>query len=329
MNKNVLVSVIIPVYNSAEYLDECVESILSQDYQNIEIIFVNDGSTDSSVQIIQKYMISDKRIKLISKINGGVSSARNVGIDSARGDYICFCDADDVLAKDYVSHLLYLIIKYDADISLVYSWATTFRKTNKHSLKECTIDNLGALYKLLTYRLTIGVYCKMFSRKLLFSNNIRFVEDIFIGEGFNFNVDCFLVSTKVAMSNKTIYFYRRNNENSATTKFALKKWKNAIFAINRIGNRLPSTNKKIMRAFQYAKWHTYNDAFNSTALSGVNEDNKDFYYETKKYSTHFAYTSFFVKISFRERIKGIIVIFFPTLIVKLLKNRYKKHSSKE
>lgn len=114
---NELISIVIPVYNVEKYLDKCLDSVVNQTYKNIEIILVNDGSTDNSPLISQKYAESDSRIKLIHKKNGGLSDARNAGIDIAIGKYITFIDSDDYIEKDYVEYLFNLLIKNKADLS--------------------------------------------------------------------------------------------------------------------------------------------------------------------------------------------------------------------
>lgn len=96
-----LISVIVPVYNVENYLCKCVDSIINQTYNNLEIILVDDGSTDGSASICDEYVLKDSRVKVIHKENGGVSSARNIGIAEASGEYICFVDSDDWLELDY------------------------------------------------------------------------------------------------------------------------------------------------------------------------------------------------------------------------------------
>ena len=104
-----LVSIILPIYNAEKYLERCLESIITQTYANIEIILINDGSTDNSINIIKEYAIKDSRIIIIDKENEGVSVARNIGILKARGKYICFVDADDYIREkhDRENEMLY------------------------------------------------------------------------------------------------------------------------------------------------------------------------------------------------------------------------------
>ena len=113
-----LISVIVPVYNIEAYLRKCIDSILAQTYTNLEIILVDDGSTDNSGEICNEYAAKDARIRVIHKGNGGLSSARNTGIDIATGKYIGFVDSDDYLAPDMYEKLLGAIVNNHADISV-------------------------------------------------------------------------------------------------------------------------------------------------------------------------------------------------------------------
>lgn len=110
-----LVSVIIPIYNTARYLPRCLESIRNSDYKNLEIICINDGSTDNCLEILQEYKNKDNRILVIDVPNGGVSKARNIGLDYATGDYICFIDSDDWIHRQFFSALLFFSELVHAD----------------------------------------------------------------------------------------------------------------------------------------------------------------------------------------------------------------------
>ena len=112
------VSIVVPVYGVEKYIDECVQSLLNQSYENLEIILIDDGGKDRSPQICDEYAARDKRVKVIHKPNGGAASARNAGLDAATGDYICFVDGDDVVHSDYVNHLLKTVAQKDADIGV-------------------------------------------------------------------------------------------------------------------------------------------------------------------------------------------------------------------
>ena len=172
------VSIIVPVYNVEKYLEKCLDSIVKQTYENIEIILVDDGSTDKSGTILDQYAEMDNRISVIHKKNEGVSTARNTGIEAARGEYICFADADDYLMPDYVEYLLTLAVDKNADIAMTVDMFTTFHPDQienddiiVRTPEEATID-------ILSYNMPIGVYCKIFKREFL-GENIRFVPHIY------------------------------------------------------------------------------------------------------------------------------------------------------
>ena len=116
MEHNPLISVIVPVYNVAEYLSRCVDSILAQSYENLQIILVDDGSTDDSGKICEEYAKKDARIQVIHQNNGGLSSARNAGLDLASGEYIGFVDSDDWIEPEMYAEMLARMEKYDAQL---------------------------------------------------------------------------------------------------------------------------------------------------------------------------------------------------------------------
>ena len=131
-----LVSIIVPVYNVEQYLRRCIESILSQTYHNFELILVDDGSTDSSGAICDEYALADERIHVIHKPNGGVSSARNAGIDTAKGEYILFVDSDDRVEPQHISNMI-----PSADEDLVRAGFKRMKNSiiiSNFMLKECT-----------------------------------------------------------------------------------------------------------------------------------------------------------------------------------------------
>ena len=117
LNELPCVSVVIPVYNVEKYLIRCLESVILQTYRNLEIVLVDDGSTDNSGKICDEYAERDSRIKVIHKENGGLSDARNVGIKSASADYIVFIDSDDYVKNVYVQSLVEIALRYDVDIA--------------------------------------------------------------------------------------------------------------------------------------------------------------------------------------------------------------------
>ena len=133
-----LISVVIPIYNVQEFLPKCIDSVINQTYDNLEIILVDDGSPDDSGYICDKYKAKDSRIKVIHKKNGGLSDARNVGIENSNGKYICFVDSDDIIHKDFIKCQYENIVKTRSDIS-VCLFEQFFEES---SIKETEVENV-------------------------------------------------------------------------------------------------------------------------------------------------------------------------------------------
>ena len=183
------ISIIVPVYNVKEYLDECIQSILNQTHKNIELILIDDGSCDGSGKICDKYASSDIRIRVIHKHNEGVSKARNEGINIAKGDYLAFVDADDYLDADCYESLLYLCIEKDADICVSNSCYRDNGVRNDVSQIRC-YKKEEALKELIQYRTSAkesimcsmwdGIYRRELFREVNFPDDIHHFEDYFM-----------------------------------------------------------------------------------------------------------------------------------------------------
>ena len=176
-----LVSVIIPVYNVEPYLREALDSVLSQTYDNLEIILIDDGSTDGSGDICDEYALHDSHIRVIHQNNKGLSAARNAGLDVISGDYIVFLDSDDVYLPEYVSYLKEILVKEDADI--VECKLKTFRNGESYANNESitdqsteyrTFNRIEALHALVHDDISVVATNKLYKRKLW--DDIRFPE---------------------------------------------------------------------------------------------------------------------------------------------------------
>lgn len=216
-----LISIIIPVYNVEQYIERCITSILNQTYNNIEVILVNDGSTDRSGDICQKYEEIDSRIKVIHQKNAGPSEARNKALSIAIGKYVSFIDADDYVEKDYIMYLYRLLTKSEGDIACCNT--QNFKKgviVERQKRKEyvCIMNSEEALSQMLyEKKFSNSVWGKLYRREVI--DNITFpkgkiFEDMYTTYKF------FLNSDKVVYGNLKKYFYMKH-ENSimSTTKF--------------------------------------------------------------------------------------------------------------
>ena len=181
MNESPRVSIIVPVYNAETYLTQCIDSILAQDFTDFELLLIDDGSKDKSGIICDGYIQKDKRVRIFHKKNGGVSSARNMGLDYAKGSHVCFIDADDYILKDYLAKL----VSCNADF--VCCGNKTIDKTNNREIiyPEIKIEkvDIGKCLSSLIANYPIGVpWGKMFRRDILKKYNIKFDEKLFVGE---------------------------------------------------------------------------------------------------------------------------------------------------
>ncbi|MDY3745755.1 MAG: glycosyltransferase family 2 protein [Lachnospiraceae bacterium] len=224
-NKYPLVSVIIPVYNVEMYLERCIKSILNQSYKYIEIVLVDDGSTDSSGLLCDKFANLDKRIRVIHKRNGGLSDARNAALDIISGSWVTFVDSDDWVDKDYVKEMLLAAEGTKSAIAAaVYINVKDEEKNNKKTCNKKKIkvlDNAEAVEALLYQRYyTTAACCKLFSAKLW--RNVRFpVGKLY--EDVHTVYEVFKKANKVAFLNKVLYFYFQRSGSIVREQFSLRK----------------------------------------------------------------------------------------------------------
>lgn len=204
-----MVSVIIPVYNVEEYLKECVESVLGQSYRNLEIILVDDGSTDCSGEICDYYSGIDRRVKVIHKENGGLSDARNVAIDMCVGDYVTFVDGDDIIHKKYVEYLYEQIIINHADISSTNLFQFYDKKEINTNIEysSVTIHTLEAVRKMLNVDGLSSCCCAKLYKKELF-NDIRFPKGR-LYEDYLTIYKVLSMTKRITILDNRMYYYRQ------------------------------------------------------------------------------------------------------------------------
>jgi glycosyltransferase involved in cell wall biosynthesis len=218
MRNQPLVSVVVPVYNADKYLKKCLYSITKQEYPNLEVILVNDGSTDESRQIIERHALKDSRFIVIDQKNGGVSSARNTGISLAKGEYITFIDADDLIHKEFISNLANDLIEKKADIvttnKQIFSMSDSEFLTTplSHDMAIQEYAPMRALEYLYSGSLEKGHNgVQMFRRCLINDNNLLYDTTMKIGEDFDFLARAIFKSNRVIYDPRDMYKYRLND----------------------------------------------------------------------------------------------------------------------
>lgn len=224
------ISVIIPVYNTAEYLPDCLNSVMVQTYDNLEIIIVDDGSTDGSWKICEFYVRKDKRIKAYHKENGGLSDARNFGVDKSTGEFLSFIDSDDTIHKDFFKILMENQREVDADISGAalmpyYNLSEINLSSELENGVKYTFYGSEALKKYLnpgkTRIIQHGLCMKIYRRSLF--ENLRFEkgrlhEDLFITYKL-LNECCVYIH-----DTRKLYFYYQNNAKSICSSYSIKNY---------------------------------------------------------------------------------------------------------
>lgn len=248
--KKKLISVIVPVYNVKKYLEQCVYSIVSQTYDELEILLIDDGSTDGSDKLCDEIKKIDKRIYVYHKENGGLSDARNFGIERSKGDFYAFIDSDDALHKDFFRILIQTQEKYDADIvgcdmSLYQSVEELPQLFDmEYVSSEKVFDSKGALseYFLPSGKRIIyhGLCMKIYNRELF--RNVRFDvgrlhEDLYI------TYRLLDMASKVAYVDAPYYFYFQNNTGSICKNYSVKNYLDEAEAYRRIYNYFELNNR--------------------------------------------------------------------------------------
>lgn len=213
-----LVSIIIPIYNSEKYLKQCLQSIKNQSYKKLEIILIDDGSTDSSGRICDQFEKEDCRCKVRHIKNQGVSNARNCGIKIAVGTYMMFIDSDDWIPVDYVKNLMTAIKKDKYDLAACPIYGQIKKEWKDFSFDFHQYDSDKFLFLSENYFL-YGPVCKIYLSMIIKENQILFPKEISYGEDLIFNVEYLKKCQKIFITNQTFYNYRLENEDSLSRKY--------------------------------------------------------------------------------------------------------------
>lgn len=209
------VSIIMPAKNSGAYIRRCIESVLSQKFTDWELLIINDGSTDDTVVTAMSFSKDDERIRVFDSQGKGVSAARNYGLELSTGDHIAFIDSDDSVDPDYLSVLVELAEKNNADISqcsLYYRYdngTVVQEKETEDAVYNGHDEIMNAYFSGMVGKICLAAWGKLFRRELL--NGIRFDETLTIQEDAFFTFQCCMKSSKIACCNRALYYYYQNS----------------------------------------------------------------------------------------------------------------------
>lgn len=323
-----MVSVIVSMYDGEKYIDECIKSILEQEYSNIEVILVDDGSPDNCGVIADRYAAMDSRVSVIHKPNSGVSDSRNQAIEKSCGDYICIVDQDDIISKDYISYLLALCESNKADIALTPSVDKFFDKyhfcnENKDNIR--IISGKDAVVEMLYHKYVIAPWNKIINKRLIIDNKIRFNEHFFNGEGFAFSIECLQAANKVVVGSRKVYHYRVGDPSTGASVYNEKNIFSSINAQQYIRRQLKNPDDEELRAWKFSNWHTHCDAFNIMVGSEAKKVNKRLYLYLRKFCKSGALIVFGSPISIQQKLRGIMFKMNPFIAAKIINLfRYRK-----
>ena len=270
MKRNPLISIIVPVYNAEKYLAQCLDSVVNQTYQELEIICINDGSKDNSIAILNQYRNKDSRIVIFDKSNEGVSATRNYGLKKSMGEYIMFVDADDWIDTETCEKAVSAMAFNDADI-VMWTYVSEHGATRaKKVIFPTDIILEGQEVKNKLHRRYIGildeelahpeqadslcpVWGKLYRRSLIERSCASFIELDKIGtyEDGMFNLEVFYYADRVVYLNQSLYHYRRENDFSVTSGYRKQltdQWKNLFQIMKEYieKNNLPEQYEKAL-----------------------------------------------------------------------------------
>ena len=317
MEKNELITVIVPVYNVENYLNECIDSIINQTYTNLEILLVNDGSQDSSGKICDEYKGKDSRIKVMHKTNGGLSDARNFGLELAKGSYVTFIDSDDFIEKDCIEYLYNLITKYDSKISVcAYSILLDNGKKidSGENYSEEKLSKELALERMLDEKgFTVSACAKLYKTELF--ENVKYpVEKLCEDNGTTYKL--FDQVDYIVYGNISKYNYRKRKNSIMTREFSEDKLDMIELTdemCNYLEPKYPSLKDSIDRRRMYARFNVLRQSIYSK-----DKNHKELSKKIRKeiltdYKNVFLHNK---KLQFRDKV-AYIALFFGLNIYKL------------
>lgn len=246
-----LISVIIPVYNAEDRLKDSIESVLNQNYKQIELILIDDGSSDNSLNMCKKYTTLDSRVKVYHQKNAGVSTARNHGIDVSTGEYITFVDADDTIKKNTYSLAVSNLINMDLDM-IIYGMSFDYYKDYEFiKNKNLNIDNFiirslsklrDNFFKLYENNYLSSVCNKIIKASIIKDNHLHFKTDIFILEDFKFVLELLEYTEHIGVMRDVLYHYYKDVDESSLTK---RPDIDYLYNFKKIDHQLRKTSKDI------------------------------------------------------------------------------------
>lgn len=252
-----LISIIIPVYNNEKFLKLCIESVVLQSYSNLEIILIDDGSTDSSGELCDRFAENDGRIVIVHQENGGVSKARNTGLNIATGKFILFVDSDDIVSLDYVEKLYNSVKNYDIAICGIVRMKINQCQDKKEIIPSGVVLNYEMLViNILSNNKVGGYLCnKIFRRSIITEHDLQFAPRFHIGEDMLWIIEYLKYCETGVVISEVLYYYRLNENSMLQYSIHNEKFDNknyeALYVNDFIKKQIKLQSKEIERALAY------------------------------------------------------------------------------
>lgn len=320
MIDNELISIIVPVYNSEVYLKKCLDSLINQTYKNIEIVIVDDGSSDNSNNICNQYAKKNTKISITRTENHGVSHARNIGIDKCKGKYIVFVDSDDYISNDMIEKLHNVVVKEKADIAMCdivkvdEKYNQIFETKNKD---KKILSNSEYMYNIFDFDYSYGypinkIYIKELFKKVKFNENVHFMED------FTFVCDIINNSKKIVYIPDKMYYYLQRKDSAIHSNFN-EKWLSRIDTQKYIiDNYLGMFSEKCKHLFLYDYIMMILSTYAYKKTMNFQVKKNEYYSEIKKYYTMLLKSKY---LNFYSKIKLLLKYWLPCKYFKFMNKR--------
>lgn len=312
------ISIIVPVYNTEKYLNRCINSILNQSFKELELILVNDGSTDNSRKILDKYFKKDSRIKVINKENGGQGSARNMGLDIAQGEYIGFVDSDDWIHKDMYKCMYDIAIKNEVSIVQVnHEITNSFFYDNCFEVSKINVTKIDDVIKRLTECNSFEILPFIFPVNKIYHrsiwNNLRYPEGKF-AEDLRIIHKIYEKAKKIVCLDYKFYYYYMSKNSSTRSGFKIKKledieaWEELLQFYR---NNYPKINVNNLRMIYCRRIMNY--YFECKGYKEIQNNLK------KKFNNNFKYILRSKKLNYKEKLVYVSFYINPKICRSILK----------
>ena len=315
-----LTSVIVPVYKVERYIRHTVSSIMDQNYKNLEIILVDDGSPDSCPAILDEFAALDDRIRVIHQANSGVSAARNAGLSAAVGEYIMFVDGDDWVEDSYVSYNVGLLKKTGCDVGMSTCF---FGDAGAQLNQERVVTSEKAIEWIYLDTINVAVWNKIYKADLIKSVGLSFNTDIWYGEGMLFNIEALQLVDRVAIGGRPVY-HQVFNPNSAMRDFNLESNLCGLRSLDLQRESWRKQAPSIEAAWQYHRYCYNKSIISGLVRTGAVPSNRTLYRSCIKSLRRGASIPLRMAQGLSARLKWVLWIVAPSLSAGIAAARFNK-----